>query len=204
MIENLTIVQLLTAVQTCSDGSPILKFPGSQVATPYDFGAGHVNIGQVMDPGLVYETSMTDYYFFLCNYGYNLSTIKIIAKTIPEGFSCPKNANTALISNMNYPSIAIANFKKNTEWKVTRTVKNVGDEDEAVYEVTVDAPEHLNVQVIPETLHFTQKYQKLSYDVKFSTKYSFDSDIFGWITWSNGKYRVRSPFALSLTERSIR
>ncbi|WOG99480.1 hypothetical protein DCAR_0518832 [Daucus carota subsp. sativus] len=193
---------MTTAVQTCIDGSPILRLPGLEEATPYDFGAGHVNIEQVMNPGLIYETPITEYYLFLCNYGYNISTIKLIAKNIPEGFSCPKNANTALISNMNYPSIAIAKFKRYTERKVTRTVTNVGDEDEAVYEVTVDAPEHLNVQVIPETLHFTQKYQKLSFDVIFSTKYTFKSDIFGWITWSNGNYRVRSPFALSLTDRS--
>ncbi|WOG99481.1 hypothetical protein DCAR_0518833 [Daucus carota subsp. sativus] len=193
---------MTTAVQTCSDGSPILSLPGSQEATPYDFGAGHVNIEQVISPGLIYETPITDYYLFLCNYGYNISTIKLIAKNIPEGFSCPKNANTALISTMNYPSIAIARFKRYTERKVTRTVTNVGDEDEAVYEVTVDAPEHLNVQVIPETLHFTQKYQKLSFDVIFSTKYTFKTDIFGWITWSNGNCRVRSPFALSLTDRS--
>ena len=37
--------------------------------------------------------------------------------------------------------------------KVTRTVTDVVDEDEAVYEVTVDAPEYFNVQVIPEKLH---------------------------------------------------
>ena len=44
--------------------------------------------------------------------------------------------------------------------KVTNTVTYVDDEDEAVYEVTVDAPEHLNVQVIPEKLKFTKKNHK--------------------------------------------
>lgn len=173
---------MTTAVQTCSDGSPVLKFPGLQVATPYDFGAGEVNIEQAMNPGLVYETNTTDHYVFLCNLGYNLSTIKLIAKTIPEGFSCPKNANTELISNMNYPSIAIAKFKENTDRKVTRTVTNVGDEVETVYEVAVDAPEHIKVQVIPvpHKLHFTKECQKRSFDVNFSTKYSLKSDVF-WL-----------------------
>ncbi|KAK1357851.1 hypothetical protein POM88_051107 [Heracleum sosnowskyi] len=155
-----------------------------------------------MNPGLIYETTTIDYYVFLCNLGYNLSTIKLIAKNIPEGFSCPKNASTELISNLNYPSIAIAKFKENIDRKVTRTVTNVGDEEETVYEVTVDAPEHIKVKVIPHKLHFTKECPKLSYDVTFSTKYSLKSDIFGWITWSNDKYRVRIPFVLSLNDRS--
>ncbi|KAK1357850.1 CO(2)-response secreted protease [Heracleum sosnowskyi] len=193
---------MTTAIQTCRDGSPVLRLPGLQEATPYDFGAGEVNMEQVMNPGLVYETAMTDHYLFLCNLGYNMSTIKLIAKNIPEGFSCPKNANTELISNLNYPSIAIAKFKKNVDRKVTRTVTNVGDEEETVYEVTVDAPEHIKVQVKPHKLHFTKEFQKRSFDVNFSTKYSLKSDVFGWITWSNDKYRVRSPFALSKNDRS--
>ncbi|XP_074361927.1 CO(2)-response secreted protease-like [Apium graveolens] len=193
---------MTTAVQTCSYGSPILRLPGLQEATPYEFGAGEVNIEQVMNPGLIYETTTSDYYFFLCNLGYNLSTIKLIAKNIPEGFSCPKNANKDLISNMNYPSIAIANFKENVDRKVTRTVTNFGDEDETVYEVTVDAPEHIKVQVTPSKLHFTKECKKQSFDVKFSTKYALKSDGFGWITWSNDKYRVRSPFVLSLDDTS--
>ncbi|KAL8123443.1 hypothetical protein AgCh_011420 [Apium graveolens] len=170
---------------------------GLEEATPYDFGAGEVNIEQVMNPGLIYETTTSDYYGFLCNLGYNLSTIKLIAKNVPEGFSCPKNANAALVSNMNYPSISISGFKENTYGKVTRSVTNVGDEDETVYEVTVDAPEHIKVQVIPSKLHFTKDCKKRSFDVKFSTKDALKSDGFGWITWNNDKYRVRSPFVLS-------
>lgn len=159
---------MTTAIQTNSEQAPITKLPGLQKATPYDFGAGLVNIGQVTNPGLIYETPTIDYYIFLCNLGYNPSKIMLIAKTVPDGFSCPKDANADLISNMNYPSIAVANFKQNVYRKVTRTVTNVGDEDETVYTVTVDPPEHLNVQVIPDKLQFTKEKKKLSFEVIFN------------------------------------
>ena len=171
-----------------------------QKATPYDFGAGEVNTAQVTNPGLVYETTAIDYYNFLCNYGYNLSTIRLIAKDIPRGFSCPKDADADLISNMNYPSIAVSKFKHGTKRMVTRTVTNVGDEEDTVYTVTVDPPasKYLNVQVMPKKLHFTKENKKQSFEVIFSTDYPYESPVFGWITWSNDQYRVRSPFVLTV------
>ncbi|XP_074347649.1 CO(2)-response secreted protease-like [Apium graveolens] len=189
---------MTTAVQNSRAGAPIKNLPGLQKATPYDFGAGEVNLALVTNPGLVYETTTIDYYLFLCNYGYNLSIIRLIAKEIPEGFSCPKDANTDLISNMNYPSLAVAKFKPDTYRKVTRTVTNVGDEEETAYTVTVDPPEYLDVEVIPEKLYFTKEIKKQSFEVKFSTLYPYKSDVFGWITWSNGQYKVRSPFVLTV------
>ncbi|WOH14254.1 hypothetical protein DCAR_0933771 [Daucus carota subsp. sativus] len=191
---------MTTAVQKNTAGAPIRKLPGLQKATPYDFGAGEVNTAQVTNPGLVYETTAIDYYNFLCNYGYNLSTIRLIAKDIPRGFSCPKDADADLISNMNYPSIAVSKFKHGTQRIVTRTVTNVGDEEDTVYTVTVDPPasKYLNVQVIPKKLHFTKENKKQSFEVIFSTDYPYESPVFGWITWSNDQHRVRSPFVLTV------
>ncbi|XP_017224916.1 CO(2)-response secreted protease [Daucus carota subsp. sativus] len=191
---------MTTAVQKNSVGAPIRKLPGLQKATPYDFGAGEVNTAQVTNPGLVYETTAIDYYNFLCNYGYNLSTIRLIAKDIPRGFSCPKDADADLISNMNYPSIAVSKFKHGTKRMVTRTVTNVGDEEDTVYTVTVDPPasRYLKVQVMPKKLHFTKENKKHSFKVIFSTDYPYESPVFGWITWSNDQYRVRSPFVLNI------
>ncbi|XP_074378690.1 CO(2)-response secreted protease-like isoform X1 [Apium graveolens] len=168
---------MTTAVQNSRAGAPIKNLPGLQKATPYDFGAGEVNLAQVTNPGLVYETTTIDYYLFLCNYGYNLSIIRLIAKEIPEGFSCPKDANADLISNMNYPSIAVAKFKPDTYRKITRTVTNVGDEEETAYTVTVDPPEYLDVKVIPEKLYFTKDIKKKSFEVKFSTLYPYKSGV---------------------------
>lgn len=175
-------------------GAPITSTLGS-VGTPYDYGAGEVSNIETLHPGLVYETGATDYLEFLCNYGYNLSTIKLIASKIPDGFSCPHNSSVDFISNMNYPSISISGLSGSK--KVTRTVTNVGEE-ETVYVATLDVPAEMDVKVLPEKLHFSKKNKKLSYEVIFTSRASSPmKDTFGSITWSNGKNKVRSTIVVS-------
>ncbi|OMO87388.1 hypothetical protein CCACVL1_09097 [Corchorus capsularis] len=118
-------------------------------------------------------------------------------KTIPDGFTCPKDSSIDLISNINYPSIAITNFNEKTGRKVNRTLTNVSGEGKTVYTVTIDAPKGLEVQVVPDKLQFTSNGDKSSYQVSFSSATPLKDDVFGFITWSNGKYKVRSPFAVS-------
>lgn len=149
----------------------------------------------------MYETNTTDYLQFLCNYGYDSSKIKLIASDFPEGFTCPKDSNPDLISNLNYASIAVSGIKMNESKKVSRTVTNVGEEEETVYTVSVKAPRGVDVKVVPDALQFTKTRKKLSYQVIYSytglSSSSPKGDLFGSITWTNGKYRVRSPFVVS-------
>ncbi|PNX83977.1 subtilisin-like protease-like protein, partial [Trifolium pratense] len=60
------------------------------------------------------------------------------------------------ISNINYPSIAISKFTGKEIVNVSRTVTNIGEEDETVYSAIVDAPNGVKVQLIPEKLQFTK------------------------------------------------
>ncbi|KAJ3680973.1 hypothetical protein LUZ60_015462 [Juncus effusus] len=55
---------------------PILLEESSQNATPFEFGAGHVNPQRALDPGLVYDAGVQDYIDLLCtlNYTENKST----------------------------------------------------------------------------------------------------------------------------------
>ncbi|CAN6682884.1 unnamed protein product [Malus baccata var. baccata] len=149
--------------------------------------------------GLVYETETVDYLNYLCYYGYDLSKIKTISRTVPKEFTCPKDSNADYISNINYPSIAISNFNGKESKNVTRKVTNVAGDGETVFSATVDAPSGLTVKVIPEKLQFSKNNQKLSYQVVFSpTTSSPKEDMFGSVTWTNGKYRVRSPFVIDI------
>jgi hypothetical protein len=176
---------------------PITTDLGS-IATPYDYGAGEITPTESFQPGLVYETSTVDYLNYLCYLGYNTTTIKAISKTVPGSFSCPKDSTPDHISNINYPSIAISNFSEKGIVNVSRTVTNVGEEDETVYSAIVDAPSGVKVQLIPEKLQFTKSSKKISYQVIFSyTLIPLNDDLFGTITWRNDKYSVRSPFVLS-------
>ncbi|GLT34984.1 hypothetical protein SLA2020_094690 [Shorea laevis] len=187
---------MTTATQTNNLKAPITTETGS-AATPYDFGAGEIGITGPLQPGLVYETTTIDYLNFLCFYGYDNSTIKTIARAIPEGFVCPMNPSTDSISDINYPSIAISKISVKESKKVNRTLTNVAGDDEPVYTVSIEAPAGINVKVVPDKLQFTDIGQRLSYQVIFALVNQLDKDVFGSITWSNGKYKVRSPFALS-------
>ncbi|KAK9270459.1 hypothetical protein L1049_026039 [Liquidambar formosana] len=194
---------MTTAIQTNNLKAPIATDSGS-IGTPYDFGAGELSTSGPLQPGLVYETDTIDYLTFLCHYGYDISTIKKISLAVPDNFTCPKDTNKTYISNMNYPSIAISQFEGKESRKVSRTVTNVDADNEAVYTASVSAPKGLDVKVMPDKLQFTKNSKKLAYQVVFSstTSSSLKEDVFGSITWTNGKYKVRSPFVVSSASSS--
>jgi len=169
------------------------------IATPYDYGAGEITTTEPLQPGLVYETSTMDYLNYLCYIGYNTTTIKVISKTVPDSFNCPKDSTRDHISNINYPSIAISNFGGKGSVNVSRILTNVGEEEEIVYSAVVNAPSGVKVQLISDKLQFTKSNKKQSYQVIFSSNLtSLKEDLFGFITWRSGKYSVRSPFVLTV------
>ncbi|KAK6115899.1 hypothetical protein DH2020_008168 [Rehmannia glutinosa] len=185
---------MTTAIRTNNLESPITTITGSR-ATPYDIGAGSISTSGPIQPGLVYETGILDYILFLCNIGYDPSKIKLIAPNVPMNFSCPPNKSFDSISNMNYPSIAISNLTINEVKTVTRIVTNVEDDD-STYDVIIEAPTGVDVQVIPEKLHFTKDVHKLQFQVVFKVSAKFREDLFVSIAWSNEKHNVRSPFVV--------
>ncbi|KAM0942409.1 putative tripeptidyl-peptidase II [Dioscorea sansibarensis] len=188
---------IMTTAILMNNNKTQLTTDSGSAATPYDFGAGEVNPTAALQPGLVYDAGPEDYLLFLCNYGYNTSTIKAISNSTLAGFECPKNSSKDLISSLNYPSIAVSNLQGQEKMTVSRTLTNVGAEEEITYTVSVQAPVGVDVKVVPEKLQFTKKNKKLSYQVTFSVKDSLTSELFGWITWSDGKQRVRSPYVIS-------
>lgn len=155
-----------------------------------------MNPNSALQPGLVYELGPSDYIQFLCNYGYDSSAIRRIT-AIPDGFECPKNASKDLISDLNYPSIAISNLRYKESRTVKRSATNVGSEEESTYAVSISAPQGLDVKVIPDKLQFGKSSKMLSFQVTFSAQSSsVKGDLFGSIIWSDGTHRVRSPFVV--------
>ncbi|XP_047320005.1 subtilisin-like protease SBT1.6 [Impatiens glandulifera] len=171
-------------------------------STPYDFGAGHLNLGQAMDPGLVYDLTNDNYVNFLCSVGYNPKTIQVITRW---PVNCPARKQSP--ENLNYPSIS-ALFPSQigaASWSKTfiRTATNVG-ETNAVYRVKVESPAGVTVVVKPGKMVFTEKMKKQSYVVKVTIENSKgglvlgDSGaVFGSISWSDGKHVVRSPIVVT-------
>lgn len=172
-------------------------------ATPYDFGAGHVNLDLALDPGLVYDIGNQDYVNYLCSIGYNPNTIQVITHT-PA--SCP--ARKLSPGNLNYPSISVifdAPRPGNASKMFFRTATNVGSPN-SVYRAKVEMPtKGVTVTVKPWKLVYSETIKKQSYVVTVSadTKNLDLGDtgaVFGFLSWTDGKHVVRMPMAVSRME----
>ncbi|WCJ39858.1 subtilisin-like serine protease 2 [Euphorbia peplus] len=169
-------------------------------ATPYDFGAGHVNLDRAMDPGLVYDITNQDYINFLCGIGYSPKAIQVITRS---PVNCP--TKKPLPGNLNYPSIA-ALFPTSASAGTTsrafiRTVTNVGPVN-GVYRSTIVAPKGATVTVKPSRLVFNEAVKKRSYVVTITANtrnlvLDDSGAAFGSISWSDGKHVVRSPIVVT-------
>ncbi|CAN6480959.1 unnamed protein product [Victoria cruziana] len=158
-------------------------------ADPFDYGGGHVNPNRAADPGLVYDTSISDYISFLCNMGYNSSAITLMTRR-----HTPCGRDFKLMENLNLPSISIPNLSKRL--RVFRTVSNVGDIN-AVYTAEVESPNGVDVSVKPHILSFNSTVRKLTYSVTFKPLIRVQGRYaFGSLTWKDGFHTVRIPIAV--------
>ncbi|XP_050233688.1 CO(2)-response secreted protease-like [Mercurialis annua] len=187
---------MTTASQTNNVKAAITTDSGLE-ATPYDYGAGEAGTTRPLQPGLVYETTTIDYLNFLCYSGYDTVTVKIISKNMPEGFTCPKDLTTDLISSINYPSIAISGLAVNQMKNVSRTLTNVDGDGNATYTSIIVVPSGVAVGVGPTSLQFTTNGERQTFHASFKADKPIDDDVFGAITWTNGKFKVRIPFVVS-------
>ncbi|KAM7503309.1 hypothetical protein LguiB_002213 [Lonicera macranthoides] len=157
-------------------------------ANPFSYGAGHMRPNRAMDPGLVYDLTISDYLDLLC----------AIAKA--NG-----SLSSSLLLNFNYPSITVPNIT--SEVTVTRRVKNVGTPGK--YEARLRQPRGFLATVEPTSLTFKEAGQEQTFKLTlkankknspspprslndYSSMYSF-----GELLWSDGSHHVRSPIVVS-------
>ncbi|KAI9180271.1 hypothetical protein LWI28_003060 [Acer negundo] len=121
-----------------------------------------------------------------------------VGYTAEGTFTCPQNI-AFRAGDLNYPSFAF-NFKggvQNGSLEYKRTVTNVGIPTSS-YAVQVEVPKGVSVIVKPKILSFNKLGQKLSYQVIVVGKSKTSShSSFGSLTWVSGKFRVRSPIAVT-------
>ncbi|KAK1281189.1 Subtilisin-like protease [Acorus gramineus] len=186
---------LMTTASTSNNvGKPITNSSNGG-ATPLDMGAGEINPIRALDPGLVFETTTMDHLLFLCYYGYKDQLISSISGV---NFSCPNNSSDALISDINYPSISIANLDgRQSARTISRTVTNVGPES-AAYVASVNVMNGLMVKVSPERLVFSRGSKMATFQVSFDGKGAKKGYGFGSVTWSDGVRYVRLAFAVNV------
>ncbi|KAI4372201.1 hypothetical protein MLD38_010465 [Melastoma candidum] len=173
------------------DGEPIID-ETSLPANIFAFGAGHVDPSKANDPGLIYDLTPDDYIPYLCGLGYSDTQVKLI---VQQSVNCSDTTGIPE-SQLNYPSFSI--LLGSTPQYYSRTVTNVGPSNSS-YVYKVVAPEGVDVTVYPRMLSFTESTHTATYMVEFRKSpgqavgkpYSEGS-----LTWSYGKYTVRSPISI--------
>ncbi|KAB2097531.1 hypothetical protein ES319_A01G176800v1 [Gossypium barbadense] len=156
-------------------------------STPYDFGAGHLNLDRAIDLKLIYDITNHDY--------------EIVTRSPAV---CPMKK--PLPENLNYPSI-VALFSTTLSGRTSktfmRTVTNVGQAN-VVYITKIGALKGVTVTVNPMKLVFTPMVKKTSFFVTITvdSKHLVLDDaevVFRSLTRTDGnnKHVVRSPILVT-------
>ncbi|KAL9313064.1 hypothetical protein ACSQ67_018516 [Phaseolus vulgaris] len=194
---------MTTSYRTYKNGQTLKDVYTGLPATPFDFGAGHVDPVTAFDPGLVYDATVDDYLSFFCALNYSSYQIKLVAR---RDFTCSKRKKYR-VEDLNYPSFAVpfntafgvkGGSQKPTAVQYKRTLTNVGAP--ATYKVSVTQSPSVKIVVEPQTLSFRQLNEKKSYTVTFtSSSKPSGTNSFAYLEWSDGKHKVSSPIAFSWT-----
>ncbi|KAJ1696319.1 hypothetical protein LUZ63_004831 [Rhynchospora breviuscula] len=187
---------MTTADITDNTGKPITNMVNFSLASPLDFGGGHINPNRAMDPGLIYDTSSEEYINFLCSLGYTSRQIGVI--TQKHRYTCGKAS-----LDLNYPSfIVILNKTSQVTRSFKRVLTNVVDL-QSKYRAVVNSPAGLKVVVTPPVLSFNGKgsrqefYVRIDVSIKGKGRGRTDGFLgnFGYLSWIEigGKHVVRSP-----------
>ncbi|KAJ4750046.1 Subtilisin-like protease [Rhynchospora pubera] len=165
-------------------------------------GSGHIDPERAADPGLVYELSTDDYTNFLCSSNYTELDIRTITRT---AVNCSQNSSKPW--DLNYPSISIMmnqpvpTTSGNYEIIVHRTLTSVRDTN-STYMASMKEPSGVHMVIVPDKLVFSRKGEKQQFVVKISANASrlqagASRTEFGYISWTDGERRVRSPVAFT-------
>lgn len=171
---------LTTATTTDNDGKPIEKDSGG-VSDPFGYGAGNVRPWLSLDPGLVYDSSYTDWTKYICGAGHVSSTHELCA----NGKVDP--------SDLNYPTIAIGELAgKQT---ITRTVTNVSTKTET-YRASVEGLAGVGATVSPSAITIAPGARK-TFTVTFTNQSAApNAYAFGKLVWKSQKHSVASVVAV--------
>jgi len=175
---------MTTATTKDGAGKPIRRAGGS-VATPLDYGSGHVVPTSAADPGLVYDSTADDWVSYLCAIGQ--------APLTTDGRDVCTRVRKTDPSDLNTPSISVGDLAGTQT--VTRTVTNVSSAT-GVYTATVEAPAGYRTTVSPAKLT-VRPGGSATYKVTFTRAgAAFGTWAFGAVSWSDKQHKVRSVVAL--------
>jgi hypothetical protein len=164
----------------------VLDGPNTNPLVIFRQGAGHVRPNNAADPGLVYDSSIADWYAFICATQPQGLEASLCAPLWTAGYS--KNA-----SDLNSASIAIGDLAGVET--ITRKVTNVSGKKLTV-NAAVTGMIGVAVVVTPASLTLNPGETK-SFTVRFTTTTAaLNAYVGGYLTWTGGGYTVRSPIVV--------
>ncbi|CAL5014123.1 unnamed protein product [Urochloa decumbens] len=167
-------------------------------AGAFSMGAGHVSPTRAVDPGLVYDLNVTDYAGYFCDlFGEEEDQAyaeDILADVVRDlNLTCsdlPKIPEAQL----NYPTIMVPIDDPGVV-TVQRTLTNVGPGAETYTAKFYIPDDDINSDVSPDTLHFSQTGERLTFNV--SIEYQATKDLIeGSLIWASDKHTVRSTLVV--------
>ncbi|CAL5056096.1 unnamed protein product [Urochloa decumbens] len=187
---------MTTAYNVDSAGDIIKDMSTSKESTPFvRGGAGHVDPNRAADPGLVYNASTNDYISFLCALRYTAQQIAVLTR---DGSMTDCSRRPGSVGDHNYPAFSVVFRSGGGAVTQRRVVQNVGSNTTTTYTPNVTSPAGVRVTVQPSTLKFSVLRKTQEYAVTFTPLGNVtDKYTFGSIVWSDGKYKVTSPIAIT-------
>ncbi|KAK4259491.1 hypothetical protein QN277_005816 [Acacia crassicarpa] len=185
---------LITTASTTDNMGEPMKDETGKPATPFAYGSGHFQPLKASDPGLIYDSSYTDYILHTCSLG-ETQELKL-------NYHCPNPLPDP--NNLNYPTIQIHRLN-GTKKTVSRTVTNVGN-PRSVYKFSAQSPKEYTILASPNVLEFEYVGQKKNFTITVMAKRGqlparIESDedqyYFGWYAWTHKHHVVRSTVAVS-------
>ncbi|KAJ6732006.1 PROPROTEIN CONVERTASE SUBTILISIN/KEXIN [Salix purpurea] len=153
------------------------------MATPFDYGSGHVNPRAALDPGLIFDAGYEDYLGFLC------TTPGIDAHEIHNYTNTPCNYTMGHPSNLNTPSITVSHLVKTQT--VTRTVTNVAEEE--TYVITARMQPAVAIEANPPAMTLRPGASR-KFTVSLTVRSVTGSYSFGEILMKGSRgHKVRIP-----------
>jgi subtilisin family serine protease len=166
-------------------GKPIADSVGDR-ATPLQFGSGHVRPGRAFNPGVVYDSTVTDWLMYGCGVG----QVQLVTAA---GFC--DDVGSIDPSDLNYPSIAIGDLAG--VQRITRSLTNITPGRATRYRATVQAPPGFTVK-LSKVKFFAKSGQTKSFSALITrTTAPIGEWAFGSVTWRDKQgHVVRSPIAV--------
>ncbi|EFJ05762.1 hypothetical protein SELMODRAFT_136624 [Selaginella moellendorffii] len=128
------------------------------IGTPFDFGAGFVNVSAALDPGIVFDAGYQDYVSFMCS----LNTTQAWKDAVKQATHSDCSIAMDAAYNLNSPSITVSSLKGNVV--VRRRVSSVSDVAET-YTAALVRPENVTADIVPATFTLGP-HQEASFELR--------------------------------------